>query len=108
MAHKQATRDAQENLERQRNQLITKGYSEEDVKKIETEVMQKHGISDYSVAAKVFDADQPAPQPSYEIRGKRPWKAESLKRFMENPKDTAREVAQETIAEMRNSNKQFG
>lgn len=101
--HAQAARDTQSRLEAQRGELMARGYSEEDVKKIETDVMQKHGISDYKVAAVVFDAEQPAPAPSYDIRGKRPWKAESLKRFMENPRDTAREVASEIVHEMRAS-----
>lgn len=109
LEHRQSQRELQSNLESQRQSLISRGYSEDDVKKIETDVMQKHGIADYSVAAKVFDADQPAPQPSYDIRGVRPWKAESLQSFMKNPKDKAREVAQQVAAEFRQSpNKRFG
>ena len=107
--HKQAAKEANSRLESQRNSLISKGFTEDDVKKIETDVMQKHGISDYEVASKVYAADQPVPVPSYEIRGNRPWKKESLKDFMGNPKDKAREVAAQTALEMRqNPNRRFG
>lgn len=104
MEQDRASQEANQRLENQRQSLITKGYTEEDVRKIETDVMQKHGIVDYEVAAKVFQADQPASQPHYDIRGQKAWKKDNLKdMFGPNVKEKARERAFEVVAEMRHN-----
>lgn len=101
--HKQVVRDATHQLETQRGKLTAMGYTDDDIKNIETNVMQKHGIADYEVAAKVYQADQPSPSPTYDIRGQKAWKRENLKDFFGKPKDKAREVAAEVLAEMRSN-----
>ena len=91
-------------LETQRNGLIDRGYKEEDVSKIETDYMQKHGIGDYDLAAKLYAADQKPADPSYEIQT-RTWQMPNFtKEQIMNPKELdrrAREGAYQTLAEMR-------
>lgn len=101
--HRQATKDATHQLETQRGKLTAMGYTDADIKSIETDVMQKHGISDYEVAAKVYQADQPAPAPTYDIRGQKPWKRENLEGFFGKPREKAREMAAQISAEMRSN-----
>lgn len=80
-----AARDQKEESDRvnqglraQRNGLITSGkFTEEDVKKMETDVMEKHGISDYEVAAKVYAADTRPANPTPEIKS-RVWEMPKL------------------------------
>lgn len=65
------TKRVKERLEAQRSSLITSGrFKEEDVGKIEKEVMEKHGISDYEVAAKVYAADMRPASPTPEIKSR--------------------------------------
>jgi hypothetical protein len=91
-------------LEAQRNALIESGrFSEDDVKKMEKDVMEKHGISDYNVAAKVFAADVKPADPTPEISS-RNWELPKFsKEEMANPHAVARRRANDVVGEiMRN------
>lgn len=71
------TKRAQESA---RASLITSGrFKEEDVQKIEKEVMEKHGISDYEVAAKVYNADLKPARPTPEVQS-RTWNMPTVKK----------------------------
>lgn len=72
--HQEAARKATRKLERQRASLIESGrFKEEDVEKIEKEVMEAHGISDYEVAATYYGAITKPVTPTSEIKSQT-WK----------------------------------
>lgn len=80
----------------QRKSLIDSGrYSEDDVKKIETEVMQKFGLSDYAAAAKIYAADTQPAKPS----GREPltrdatWTLPQVPGLLDDPTKAARNAA---------------
>lgn len=92
-------------LEAQRAGLINSGrYKEEDVQKIEKEVMEKHGISDYDVASKVYAADTKAANPTPEIKS-RVWEmpmSTLSKDALGNMDNFARGEAYKAIDEIKN------
>lgn len=98
---KEEQRRIKEKMERQRMSLIEKGFTDEDVGKIEKEVMEKHGISDYEVAAKIYAADtKPAPATPEIHSGV--WEMPAFpKEMLSNPRNYARKEAFKVIDELR-------
>lgn len=92
--------------ENQRADLLESGrYKEEDVKEIE-KIMEKHGISDYDVAAKVYSADTKPASPTSDIKS-RTWQMPQLKKEdLGNLTQNARDKAYATIDEIRGRRKQ--
>jgi hypothetical protein len=71
-------RKTSDRLAAQRHALIATGrFKEEQVKEMETSVMEKHGISDYDVAAKIFSADLKPASPAHEIKS-RTWEMPTI------------------------------
>lgn len=110
--NKFAERDQQENarrmndhLESQKNGLRSRGFKDEDIANMETNIMQKHGISDYDVAAKVFAADARPADPTHEIKT-RTWQMPTLgEKQIHNSADIAnfaRERAYQVVNEFKN------
>jgi len=88
-------------LEADRQRLADR-YDDETIRKIETDVMQKHGIADYEVAAKVYAADLPPERPERDdTRHGATWELPSFDEYFENPMKTARANAYRTIDELR-------
>lgn len=101
------SRRSKEKLESDRAGLITGGrFTEDDVKEIE-KIMEKHGISDYTVASKVYAADQKPADPRPEINSRNFELPKFDKTALADPKAFARNKANEVVGElMRNrSNK---
>lgn len=107
--HKFAERDQQaeaartrQRLEAQRQGLISSGrFKEEDVAKMEKDVMEKHGISDYDIASKVYAADMKPVSPTSEIKS-RTWKMPVLqKEDLGNLTQHSRDKAYAVIDEIR-------
>lgn len=100
------TRKAKEKLENDRAALITGGrFNEDDVKEIE-KLMDKHGISNYEVASKVYAADQKPADPRPEINDRNFTLPKFDKTAMADPKAYARNKANDVVAElMRNKQK---
>lgn len=74
----EAAQKTRERLAAQRSALIASGrFKEEQVKEMESSVMEKHGISDYDVAAKVFSADIKPASPTHELKS-RTWEMPTL------------------------------
>lgn len=93
-------------LQHQQNQragLISSGrFKEEDVKAMEKDVMEKHGISDYDIAAKVYSADTRPATPTSEIRS-RSWEMPNMtKDNIANLGHHARDTAFKVIDEFKN------
>jgi hypothetical protein len=90
----------QETMESQRAALV-QNYDEEHVKKIE-KLMQKHGLYDYELGAKLYNAESPMPQQHGQeaARGTR-WEMPSDKELINNPAKWANDMAYKTIAEFR-------
>lgn len=101
-ATQQAERVRQQ-LETQRAGLITSGrFQEEDVKKIETDIMPKYGLTDYDAAATLYAAQTKPQTPVPEIKG-RTWEMPLPdKKDMGNLANYARKQAYAAIDEIRN------
>jgi hypothetical protein len=97
-------------LEQQRSSLIETGrYTEETVQKIEKEIMETRGISDYDVAATLYAAQNPEPSvntPAPRRTGTRwdmPWKGQNKEQFsniVKDPRGVALERADAAMADI--------
>lgn len=97
-------KEALEDLEKRRNNLMKKGLakSDDDVAEIE-KVMLQEGITNHEAAARHWawmqQAAQPTPSPyNPNVAKNQGW---DLSRFSKNPVATARDVAHEALAELR-------
>lgn len=90
-----------ERLERERERIVKK-YGEEATKEIEA-LMEKNGLADYSLAAKLYAADLPPPKERsapVNRHGER-WEMPNFEEFKTNARDAALKKAYEVIDEMR-------
>src|SRR5258708_3625890 len=89
-------------MEKQRQALIDSGrYTEDDVKKIETDVMQAKGITDYDDAATLYGAQHAPARGAPEISSSGgTWTLPDNKGLRENPGKWARDQAFASIAEI--------
>lgn len=95
------TERAKQKLEAQRQGLIDSGrFTEEQVVAMEKDVMEKHAISDYNIAAKVFVADLPPKTPD-QVEGDRYWNMPKMtKEDIANPKHVAHKRAMDAVGEV--------
>jgi hypothetical protein len=97
------SRKALERQEAQRRDLLAK-YSEEQVKEIETNVMQKYGLSDYEAGAKLYAADFKPAQPSGSMSSSGAvWTLPDLPGLLDDPVKAARQEAERAIDEINRS-----
>lgn len=91
-----------ERQQRQRAALISeRGFTDDDVTKMEKEVMEKHGIGDYEVAAKIFAADT-TPASAVPEMNSGVWEMPAFpKEMMTSPRNFARKEAYKVIDENR-------
>lgn len=88
-------------LAKQRKTLL-KSYTEDQVKEIETGVMEKYGLADYEAAAKLYSADHAPVQQN----GRQPtkygatWELPKYDGLLENPVKAARDMAHRVIDEL--------
>lgn len=94
-------RKATDRLSAQRRNLIDSGrFKEEDVVKIEKDVMEKYGLADYDAAAKLYAADMKPAGATPEIKT-RVWEMPDLKSAMNDPAGQARSEAYKAIDEIK-------
>lgn len=97
---KRQAAEAQEKMQAQKAAL-EKVYDADSIKKIEA-LMEKHGIFDYELGAKLYNAEAPAPAPANEMApGSSRWEMPSDKELIDNPAKWANQMAHKTIAEFR-------
>jgi len=95
------TEKLEEKLRTQRDRLKDR-YSDEQLKQIEEDVMKKHGIFDYEIAAKVYAAEQPPVRESREENHHgATWKIPNFEKYFKDPRGTALDEAHQAIAELR-------
>lgn len=88
-------------MEDQRQALIDSGrFTEDDVKKIETDVMQTKGITDYDTAAILYGAQHAPAKAAPEISSGGTWTLPDNKGLRENPGKWARDQAFASIADI--------
>lgn len=100
------SRRIRDDLERKRRRVADK-YGEDAVQAIEKDIMQKHGIADYDLAARVYAAEQPPPD-----RERRDQESPrhgatfqvpqiDLNEYMRNPRKAALDEAYRVVDEFR-------
>lgn len=96
-------RQRQESLQKmatQRQGLIdSKKYTNEDVEKIENEVMTKYGLSDYDAAATLYSASTAPARGTPEIKSTS-WEMPDFKGIMQNPKKWALDEANAAMGDI--------
>lgn len=97
----EASRRMTDHLESQKNSLRSRGFKDDEIAKIETDIMQKHGISDYDVAARVYAAESKPANPTHEIKT-RTWQMPTIgKDDIGNLNQRALNIAYQTVGEFR-------
>lgn len=104
-------KETNKKLEAQRKSLIESGrYDEDTVSKMEKEIMEPRGISDYDIAATLYAAANPEPDVHVPVRGQAgatwdmPWKTQSkdqVSALLANPRKAALEKAHAVVTELR-------
>ena len=76
---------------------LRKKYNEDQIKEIETGVMQKYGINDYDAAAKVYGADLKPAKADNRPRRTSTWEMPDFEKFAKNPAQAANDLAYDLI-----------
>lgn len=86
-------------LEAKRKDLLDR-YGEDNVKGIET-LMEKHGLHDYDLGARLYSAENNQGSARLEPPRSSRWTMPDDKKLLENPSDWANETAHTVINELR-------
>lgn len=106
MRQENESRRIRDELERKRKSIADR-YGEDSVKEIETNIMEKHGIVDYDVAARLYAAEQPPPdrerRAREDSRHGATWELPQidLAAYMANPRKAALDEAYKVVDELR-------
>lgn len=98
-AEKLAADKAKAEMEEQRSGLV-KRFDEVHVKKIE-KLMEKHGIYDYDLGARLYAAEAPPPDATTDYSSRNRWTMPTDKELIDNPSKWANEMAHKVIGEFR-------
>ena len=94
-------RETEQRLAAQRRKLIdSKRFTEDDVKKIEKDVMERLGLADYDAAATIYGAQQPAAPSNTVPKSGGVWELPTFDGLLKDPNGAARNMAFQVIDEL--------